>query len=159
MNRLHQIAQAVTRRHFLRNCNAGLGAMAFGSLLEQDGYASPATRDGDSPNLSKPHFAGKAKHVIYLHMAGSPPQQDLFDHKPKLNELNMQPCPDHLLEILQKERLPFIDLKARRPKLLGTPYRFRQHGDSARRGGELFLKVTNWKKQQGVAGQNLLSPT
>ena len=52
-----------------------------------------------------PHFAAKAKRVIYLHMAGAPPQLDLFDYKPKLVELNMQPCPD---ELLKGQRFAFI---------------------------------------------------
>ena len=74
------------------------------------------------------HFPAKAKHVIYLHMTGSPPQQELFDNKPALVKYNMQPCPDELLEVLKKERLPFINLKQRRPKMLGTPYKFKKHG-------------------------------
>ena len=50
------------------------------------------------------------KRVIYLHMSGAPPQHDLWDFKPKLVEHNLEPCSDELLEILKKERLPFIDL-------------------------------------------------
>ena len=75
-----------------------------------------------------PPLPARAKHVIYLHMAGSPPQQELFDYKPKLVEMNMQSCPDELLQVLQKERLPFIKLEQRRPKMLGTPYRFAPQG-------------------------------
>ncbi len=41
-----------------------------------------------------PHFAAKAKRVIYLHMSGGPPQQDLFDYKPELVKHHLQPCPD-----------------------------------------------------------------
>ena len=62
--------------------------------------------------------AAPAKSVIYLHMAGSPPQQDLFDYKPRLNELDGQPCPD---ELFGKERFAFIKGV---PKLLGTMYDF-----------------------------------
>jgi len=50
------------------------------------------------PSPVTPHFAPTAKRVIYLHMAGSPPQQDLFEHKPRLNELHGQPCPEAFLE-------------------------------------------------------------
>ena len=63
--------------------------------------AAPANPLAPKP----PHFAGKAKHVIYMHMAGSPSQLDLFDYKPKLNELNGQPCPESLFK---KERFAFI---------------------------------------------------
>ena len=56
-------------------------------------------------------------------MAGSPPQLDLFDYKPKLDELDGQPCPDELLE---KERFAFIK---GHPKMLGSPYHFAQYGE------------------------------
>jgi hypothetical protein len=72
--------------------------------------------------LRKPHFAPKAKSVIYLHMSGAPPSLDLFDYKPKLVELNMQPCPDSLLK---GKRFAFIKGV---PKMLGTPHKFHQHG-------------------------------
>jgi hypothetical protein len=71
-----------------------------------------------------PAFAPRAKSVIYLHMSGSPPQQELFDWKPKLAEHNMQPCPD---ELLTNQNFAFIK---GHPKLLGTPYKFKQHGQS-----------------------------
>jgi hypothetical protein len=71
-----------------------------------------------------PQFAAKAKHVIYLHMSGAPPQQDLFDYKPELVKHNMQPCPDSLLK---NQRFAFIK---GHPKLLGTPYEFSQYGES-----------------------------
>ena len=67
-------------------------------------------------------------------MSGAPPQQELFDYKPALVQLNMQPCPDQLLEVLKKERLAFIDLKARRPKVLGTPYKFAPRGNAGHPG-------------------------
>ena len=62
-----------------------------------------------------PHFPAKAKRVIYLHMSGGPPQQDLFDYKPTLVKHNMQPCPD---ELLKNQRFAFIK---GHPKMLGTP--------------------------------------
>jgi len=67
---------------------------------------------------------GKAKRVIYLHMSGAPPQHDLFDYKPKLNQLNGTPCPR---EIFQGERFAFIKGT---PKLLGSPHKFKRHGKS-----------------------------
>ncbi|MBX3361562.1 MAG: DUF1501 domain-containing protein [Phycisphaeraceae bacterium] len=74
-------------------------------------------------HLTHPHF-GESKRVIYMHMSGSPPQQDLFDYKPRLNELDGQLCPDSLLE---KERFAFIK---GHPKILGSPYRFARVGKS-----------------------------
>jgi hypothetical protein len=70
----------------------------------------------------KPHFAPKAKSIIYLHMSGAPPQHELFDYKPVLVKHHMQPCPD---ELLKGQRFPFI---VGHPKLLGTPYKFKQYG-------------------------------
>jgi len=71
----------------------------------------------------QPHFAAKAKHVIYLHMTGSPPHLDLFDYKPELVRLNGQDCPD---EFLKGKRFAFTSGV---PKLLGTPRTFTQHGE------------------------------
>jgi hypothetical protein len=118
-----QYARALTRRHFFGRCQLGIGAMALTSLLARDGGAQ--SPDADNPLAPKaPPRAPRAKRVIYLHMSGSPPQQELFDWKPKLVEHNMQPCPD---ELLANQRFAFIK---GHPKLLGTPYKFQQHGQS-----------------------------
>src|SRR5262249_13133411 len=108
-----QLARAQTRRQFLKNCQTGLGAIALATLLERDGHAAePATSATPmAPRL--PHFAPKAKSVIYLHMSGAPPQHELFDYKPKLVEHHMKPCP---AELLQNQRFPFIK---GHPNLLG----------------------------------------
>src|SRR4051812_36273595 len=88
-------ARAQTRREFFRNSQTGLGAIALAGLLRRDAPAAPGPRPGDNPMTPRPpHFAPKAKHVIYLHMSGAPPQQDLWDDKPALRQHNMQPCPD-----------------------------------------------------------------
>jgi hypothetical protein len=70
----------------------------------------------------QPHFAPRAKRAIYIHMAGSPSQLDLFDPKPKLKELNGQPCPESLFK---KERFAFIKGV---PKMLGSPHEFARYG-------------------------------
>jgi acetyl esterase/lipase len=119
-------ARARTRRHFLLDSAAGMGAIALASLL---GRESQATSPGESASTNplavrKPHFAAKAKNVIYLHMSGAPPQQELFDYKPKLVELHMKPCPD---ELLKNQRFAFI---VGHPKLLGCPFKFERHGKS-----------------------------
>ena len=71
-----------------------------------------------------PHFAPKAKSVIYLFMAGAPSQVDLFDHKPKLQQYDGQSIPD---EFVKGERFAFIKGT---PKLLGSPYAFEKCGQS-----------------------------
>lgn len=114
--------EQTTRRHFLRESTIGLGGMALASLVGRQLSGAETRENPLAPRMS--HFPARAKNVIYLHMAGSPPQHDLFDFKPKLVELNGQPCPD---ELIQGERFAFIKGK---PKLLGTPHQFRQHGES-----------------------------
>lgn len=107
----------LTRRHFLANTGIGLGGMALASL-----EAKATAPDPLAPRPS--HFAGKAKRVIYLHMAGSPPHLDLFDYKPELVRRNGQDCPD---EFLRGRRFAFTSGV---PKLLGTPQSFAKHGRS-----------------------------
>src|SRR4029079_7623017 len=79
----------------------------------------------------------KAKRVIYLHMAGSPSQLDLFEHKPELEKLSGQDCPQSLLE---GKRFAFIRGV---PKLLGSPFPFAQHGQSGGWLSSLFPNSAN----------------
>jgi hypothetical protein len=118
--------QARTRRHFLRDGSLGLGAAALASL----GHASTTrARDGGSleedPLSMRPTFyRPKARNVIFLHMAGSPPHLDLFDYKPELVKRTGEACP---AEFFQGKRFAFTSAA---PTLLGTPRTFRQHGQS-----------------------------
>lgn len=115
-------ASALTRRHFLQRCNAGLGAMALSQLLGKS--ASAANKPVEEVQASLPHFAPKAKQVIYLHMAGSPPQHEMWDYKPELKKHHLQDCPQELIE-----GKTFAFIKGT-PKLLGSIYDFQQHGES-----------------------------
>ena len=112
---------ALSRRVFLSRSASGLGAIALAWMLG-DGARAAVPASGDGERL--PHFKPTAKRVVVLHMTGSPPQQDLWDHKPKLKELDGKPCP---AEFLAKERFAFIK---GHPKLLASPYEFAQHGSS-----------------------------
>jgi hypothetical protein len=115
--------QHLTRRHFFRQSQAGLGGIALASLMatgspvvaEDSGVVNPL-----APKL--PMFAAKAKRVIYLHLTGSPPHLDLFDYKPELVKHDGQPCPD---SFLKGKRFAFTSGV---PKLLGTPRKFAQYG-------------------------------
>ncbi len=107
-----------TRRDFLTTSASGLGGLALAHLLARDG-ALGATSDGFH------HFAPKAKRCIFIFMAGAPSQLDLFDYKPKLNELNgkkMDPA------LLAKMRFAFLQKES--ATLMGTKRKFAQHGDS-----------------------------
>ena len=83
--------QSITRRHFFGRCAIGLGSIALASLLEErraSGAEPKALPNPMSPQ--QPHFAPRAKNIIYLFMAGGPSQLELFDYKPRLIELNGQ---------------------------------------------------------------------
>src|SRR5215211_5840366 len=97
-----------TRRQFFRRSGLGLGAAALAALLNEDtATAAP-----------KPHFAPKARRVIYLHMIGAPSHLDLFDPKPELVKRDGQPCPESLLT---GRRFAFIGGKM---TLAGSPFKF-----------------------------------
>ncbi len=78
----------LTRRGFFGRSAGGIGAAALAALLDPR-----AAGAGTGGVLSAPHFAAKAKHVIYLFMSGGPSQLDLFDHKPRLKEFHGQELP------------------------------------------------------------------
>ncbi len=111
--------QAQTRRHFMSNCGMGLASMWLAS--QADG-APAAEKKQTSKHM--PHFAPRAKRVIYLHMAGSPSQLELFDYKPELARLDGQDCPQAFLE---GKRFAFIQGV---PKMLGPQYEFEQVGEA-----------------------------
>jgi hypothetical protein len=124
-NRKRQIA----RRWFLRDCGVGLGGMTLASLLAQESTAA-ATADPLAPRA--PHFAAKAKRVIYLFMAGAPSHLDLFDYKPELARLSGTLPP---ASILEGYRSAFINPNS---ALLGTSFKFAKHGQSGAELSELL---------------------
>jgi hypothetical protein len=125
-----------TRRQFFRDCGAGLGTLALASTLNDrlfaDASAAAPAAGVDSLGPGVPHFAPKARRIIYLHMAGAPSQLDLFDYKPKLVELNNKRVPE---EFIKNERFAFIKGT---PRLLGTPHRFSRHGRSGQEISEVL---------------------
>lgn len=132
-----QAIRAITRREMFGRLGVGVGAMALGSMLGAETAGSLLTSDPakgahDPLATRAPHFAPRAKRIISLHMAGSPPQLDMFDEKPKLRELNGQDCPD---EYLKNERFAFIK---GHPKLLGSPHKFSRQGECGHNMVELL---------------------
>ncbi len=116
----HEFMANRTRRYFLKESTMGLGALALADLCSKDAVAS-------SPSINplaakKPPLPAKAKHVIYLHMTGSPPNLDMFDYKPKLIELNGQDCPESFIKGRE------FAFTTGMPKLLGTVQKFSQVG-------------------------------
>jgi hypothetical protein len=118
----------LSRRHFLVESAVGLGAAALGTFMGSCTGLNTAAEKGlsaaDPMAARPPHFPGKAKRVIYLHMAGAPSQLELFDYKPELQKLNNQLCPPSLLE---GKRFAFI---RGTPKMLGPQAVFKQRGGS-----------------------------
>src|SRR6185295_8156745 len=87
-----------TRRDFLLRGGAGFGALALTYLLGADKVLGARALN---PLAAKPgHFPAKAKNVIFLFMEGGPSHLDLFDPKPKLNELAGQRLPDSFGSVL-----------------------------------------------------------
>ena len=107
----------LSRRTFLGQSAVNLGGLALASLDGGSHRRALATAQG-------PHHTPRARSVIWLHMAGSPSQLDTFDPKPKLVELNGQPCPKELYE---RERFAFIKGV---PRMLGSPHTFSRRGES-----------------------------
>ncbi len=92
-----ELMRAITRRHFFGQAATGLGAVALASLLNPDLLsASPATTTRVGGLAGLPHFAPKAKHVIFLHQSGAPSQIELFDYKPQLKKLHGTELPDSI---------------------------------------------------------------
>jgi hypothetical protein len=117
--------QLYTRRHFFRQSGFGIGPLALYSLLNERAFAAAS----DATMLPKaPHFAPKAKRIVFLFMAGAPSQLDMLDYKPALNRYDGQPVPE---DVIKGERFAFIKGT---PKLLGSPHSFARHGKS---GAEL----------------------
>ncbi|HCC99043.1 MAG TPA: sulfatase, partial [Planctomycetaceae bacterium] len=111
------------RRAFL---GQGLGLAGLASALVDDGLLA-APQDARTG-----HSSPRAKQMIFLHMVGAPSQLDLFDNKPVLREHHGRECP---AELLKGQRFAFL---GKRPKLMGSPFAFRRHGESGLELSELL---------------------
>ena len=112
----------ITRRHFFEKCAVGVGAIALNQLLAADGHAAVKINPAFPMEPRAPHYAPKAKRVIYLFMAGGPSQLDLFDHKPELAKLSGQKPPASLMS---GKRFAFLKGNE---TLLGSPRKFGTYG-------------------------------
>lgn len=115
----------LSRRRALQHSALGFGYMALAGLLGQE-QARAAIRNPLSPKL--PHFTPRAKRVLFLFMKGGPSHVDTFDYKPLLQRDSGKPCP------FDKPRVQF----AATGNLLGSPWSFKQHGQSGSWVSELF---------------------
>ncbi|HRE99619.1 MAG TPA: DUF1501 domain-containing protein [Pirellulaceae bacterium] len=131
--------QQTTRRWFLGRAGLGIGGMALAGLMARDGRL-PAGEPQESNAAAvqrgaaalAARVAPKAKSIIYLHMAGSPSQIDLFENKPELTRFHGQECP---AEYLEGKRFAFIQGV---PRMLGPLFEYRQYGQSGQWISELL---------------------
>lgn len=121
----------VTRRHFFRAGGLGFGALALHQLVGQQSLQAHES-DANPLAAKAPMIPPRAKRIIYLHMAGSPSQLELFDYKPELAKLHMQDAPASFLE---GKRFAFIKGV---PKVLAPQTKFAQQGESGQWMSELM---------------------
>jgi hypothetical protein len=141
------ILRAITRRHFFKQSGFGIGGLALSALLDDKLFAqglgagapphalgAGASAKATDPMAPRPpHFAPKARNIIYLFMAGAPTQLDLFDHKPALQKHDGQEIPAEFIP--KGERFAFIKGT---PRLLGSPFTFKKYGQSGAELSELL---------------------
>ena len=116
-----------TRREILRTTALGFGGLAFQSLLA----SSSAADESRTGEVSQPHFAARAKRVVFMFMKGGPSQVDTFDPKPLLDRDHGKPLPFPLPKVTF----------AKQGNLLKSPWKFHQHGESGLPVSELFPEV------------------
>ena len=118
----HDSPLGLSRRSFLNRFGGGLGGLALADLLHAESGHSL-------------HHAAKAKRVIYLFQSGGPSQIDLFDHKPRLNEETGKELPD---SVRKGQRLTGMSGNQASLPLVGSPFKFSQHGQSGQWISELL---------------------
>src|ERR1700722_7870750 len=116
LNKLSHHWNIASRREFFSLAGSGLAGIALASLLKADAPIDPL-----APKT--PHHPPKAKSVIFLFMEGGPSHVDLFDPKPKLNELNGQPMPASFGKVITA-------MGTSNNSLMGTRRTFKQYGQS-----------------------------
>ncbi len=117
-----------TRRQFFRRFGSVVGTAALATLWPQFARAN-------TPGRLAPHFAPKAKHIIYLHMVGGPPQMDLYDYKPVMGEWFDKDLPD---SIRMGQRLTTMTSGQKRFPIAPSKYKFAQHGQNGMWVSELM---------------------
>src|SRR2546426_9114678 len=128
--------EEVSRRWFLQRCGVGLGSIALSQLFAEGGLAAPLEMRAADPLAPKaPHFAPKAKRVIFLFMAGAPSHLELFDYKPQLAKFDGTLPP---ADLLKGYRAAFINPSS---KLLGPKFKFVKCGQSGTELCELLPQV------------------
>ncbi|MGY8696638.1 MAG: DUF1501 domain-containing protein, partial [Verrucomicrobiia bacterium] len=136
-NPLSKYMLAQTRRHFFSTVGRGIGAAALGSLLTEKGLSAQSKTNAIKSEIESklPHFAPKAKRVIYLFQSGGPSQIDLFDHKPLMDKVRGKDLPD---SIRNGQRLTGMSSGQESFPIANSFYKFKQHGQSGATISELM---------------------
>src|SRR5947207_8298798 len=121
----------LTRREMLATCANGFGAVALSALLAEPACGADPSRDRDPLAPRRPHYAAKARSIIFLYMDGGPSQVDTFDPKPALEKYHGKPMP---LKVLPTQ---FNN----NGNVLQSPWKFKQYGQSGIPVSELFPHV------------------
>ena len=128
MNPLRESKLIETRRHFFGRAATGIGTAALSSLLTPDVFAAPPDPKNPVAGIpGLPHFAARAKRVIYLFMSGAPSQLDMWDYKPKMNDWFDKDLPD---SIRNGQRITTMTSGQKRFPIAPSTFKFRQHGQN-----------------------------
>jgi hypothetical protein len=131
MDQAANLKRKGARRWFIEQCGVGMGAFALNHLLASAGYA--VAQGADNPLApKKPHFAPKARNVIFLFMAGAPSHLEMFDYKPQLAKFDGTLPPP---ELLKGYRAAFINPNS---QLLGPKFKFAKYGQCGAELSELI---------------------
>lgn len=138
MHPAEEYIQNITRRHFFSQGSHAVGWAALASLLAkervQQAVAGEGQPKGEAGAIAR-HFAPKAEHVIYLHMVGGPPQMDLYDYKPVMNDWYDKDLPD---SVRMGQRLTTMTSGQKRFPIAPSKFKFAQHGKSGMWVSELL---------------------
>ncbi|MBL8227628.1 MAG: DUF1501 domain-containing protein [Bryobacterales bacterium] len=121
----------MSRREMLRVSSAGFGGLALAGLLGEEARAATAGKAESPLAVKQPHFAARAKRVIFLFMHGGPSQVDTFDYKPLLKRDHGKPLPFARPKVVSSETF----------NLLQSPWEFKQHGQSGAWVSSLFPEI------------------
>jgi hypothetical protein len=124
-----------TRRQFFSRGSNAVGWAALSSLLTKNGIANSTTGGEAAGGPIGPHFPAKAKHVIYLHMVGGPPQMDMYDYKPVMGEWYDKDLPE---SIRMGQRLTTMTSGQKRFPIAPSKFKFAQHGQNGMWVSELL---------------------
>jgi len=129
-----EFVRTETRRQFFRRFGNVVGTAALASLWPQFARGAQAPAAAKAAALA-PHFAPKAKQIIYLHMVGGPPQMDLYDYKPVMGDWFDKDLPE---SVRMGQRLTTMTSGQKRFPIAPSKYKFAQQGKSGMWVSELL---------------------